>query len=229
MDFQEKIRSILIGIRYSKSFRLRDVTGSIADYIVYSEDSPFDEGYFPEITSMSNGEKVLRNTETGDYFRVNESDVIFSKKVSSNFEAAFAELRDDVAPFLERLFGKFKIRDVRRLGIIFQHELEKPKKFEDAVKPLTDNLTGNVSGLAVKFAKKLPSQEALIRKNVNDYVNTIYNFEQAEELFSASYDYQVYFEPIVEDLRDCKIVEFLDASRASLDPRFYSILRKYEG
>ncbi len=228
-NLKNNIIGITIGIRFARSFRIPDISGDIIDNILYSENTPFGTKFFPKVQENSNREKTLYNPETSEYLRINTDDLILGIEVDNNFEVKFNWLKDDVLGYFKNtLFLKYKIKNIRRVGIIFSHKISKNKKLNEAISLITDNALTDVDNISVSFSKKLAAVEALYRKGVNDYKNTIYNFNEIKEAVYSALDYQYYFEPPIEDLRDCFVEKIFDDAKNFLENNYHKWLLKYE-
>ena len=74
---KSNISSLTIGIRYEKTFRITDISGSIFDTILHAKSSPFGTDFFPRYQEINSQDRALINNERGYYFRISTSDVIF--------------------------------------------------------------------------------------------------------------------------------------------------------
>lgn len=228
-NLNTKIIGLTLGIRFSRSFRIPDISGDIIDHILYSKETPFGSDFFPKVQENSSREKVLYNPETSSYLRINTDDVILGLEVSANFDSKFKWLKEDILPyFMNKLFYEYKIQNIRRLGIIFSHKIEKNDKFANTITSLTGESIRDPNSISLSFSKKAPAQEALYRKDVTDYRNRIYNLQETKDALHASLDYQYYYEPPIEDLRECFVDKILDEAINFLDKDFYSWLKDYE-
>lgn len=228
-NLQNNIIGLTIGIRFARSFRIPDIAGDIIDNILYSENTPFGVKFFPKFQENSNREKTLFNSETSDYLRINTDDLIIGVSIKDDFDQKFNWLKDSVLPYLKNtLFFKYKIKNIRRLGIIFSHKISKNKKMHETIVSLTNNTLNEINNIGISFAKKLPATKTLYRKNVNDYKNTIYNFDEIKEALYAGLDYQYYYDPVIEDLRECFTEKILDDSKSFLENNYYKWLSQYE-
>lgn len=228
-DQKNNIIGITIGIRFSRSFRIPDISGDIIDNILYSDKSPFGTSYFPKIQENSNREKTLFNPKTSEYLRINTDDLILGIEIENDFDKKFQWLRDDVLSYLKNeLFKIYEIKNIRRLGVVFSHKIDKNKKLSEVITTFTNNEVIDADNISFSFSKKDPSNEALIRKGVSDYKNRIYNFQEIEESVNVNLDYQYYYEPAVEDLRECFSEKILNDAKSFLEDNFYKWLKKYE-
>lgn len=228
-DLKNNIIGITIGIRYSRSFRVPDISGEIIDHILYSSKTPFGTDFFPNVQENSSREKTLFNRKTSEYLRVNTDDLILAIEINNDFDEKFKWLKEEVIPyFANDLFRTYKIQNIKRFGIIFSHKIQKNKKLTNAVTAFTNSEITDADNISVSFSKKAAATESLFRKGVNDYKNRIYNFQEFNEAIQADLDYQYYYEPLIEDLRECFVDKILDEANTFLENNFYNWLNKYE-
>jgi len=228
-DLKNNIIGITLGIRFNRSFRIPDISGDMIDNVLYSNKTPFGTKFFPKVQENSSREKTLFNPNTSEYLRINTDDLILGIGVENDFEKKFNWIKDDVLPYFQNeLFKSYEIKNIRRLGIIFSHKIGKNKKLTEAVASFTENEVSDADNISVSFSKKAPATEALFRKGVNDYKNRIYNFQELKEAVYADLDYQYYYEPAIEDLRECFADKILDEAKIFLKNTFYKWLNKYE-
>ena len=227
-NLQDKIVGITIGIRFARSFRIPDISGSIIDNILYGGKTPFGTKVFSQVQEDPSGEKILIHPKTKEYLRINTDDVILGISTEKNFEEKFSWLKNDVLGyFKDELFRLYKINNIKRIGIIFHHKIQKNGKLKKAVSLITDEGLKDADNINISFSEKLSAIEAF-RSGVNDYRNTIYNFEEAEEGIHTSLDYQYYYVPAVEDLRECFSEKVVDNAKTFLEKNYYSWLSKYD-
>lgn len=216
---------ITVGIRYSKSFRIPDIAGEIADRILYSKESPFNAEFFPQIQENSNRERTLHNPETRDYLRINTDDIILGVSADNQPDSKFDWLKDKVLPFYkEVLFREFEIKNIKRFGILYDHIIPAYKQINEAMSVLTKQNEASVENVNISFSKKYAAQEALYRSGVNDYKNIIYTFAEAKDAVLARLDYQYYYAPLIEDLRECFDEKIFNDSKAFLENKYYKWL-----
>jgi len=228
-DYKNNIKEIVLGIRFSRSFRVLDISGDIIDNILYSKETPFGIKTFPNIRENSFREKTLYDPEKSNYLRINTDDLILGIEIEedSNFEKKFSWLKEDVLKYFYSLFNKYEIKNIHRIGIVFSHQIGKNKKLNNLVNSLTGNVISEVENINLSFSKKLPLGESLIGQT-KDYKNTIYNFNEKEGSIFISLDYQRYYEPIIQDIRDVKAQKFLEEAEKFLFQTFYKSLLIYE-
>lgn len=224
-NLQNNIIGITIGIKFNRSFRIPDISGDIIDNILYSDRTPFGTDFFPKVQEVSNFEKTVFNPKTSEYLRVNTDDIILGIVVDNNFEDRFEWLKDSVMKYFgETLFRKYSIINIRRIGIVFSHKIPKNNKLVEAISLITEKKLDDINDINISFSKKLGAAEALYRRDVSDYKNTIYNFQEIKEAFNCSLDYQYYFEPVIEDLRDCFTDRIFHDAKIFLEKNYYQWL-----
>ena len=225
MDLKQKIVGITFGIRFNKSFRVPEISGEMIDDILYGNKTPFGTEFFPKVQETAR-EKTLFNNKTNEYLRINTDDIILGIEVKDNFEEKFNWLKNEVLTyFKETLFKDYGVKNIRRVGIVFSHKVEKDSNLDSAIKVLTKNKIDSVENVSISFPKKLAATESLFRKDVNDYKNTIYNINEMESAVLAELDYQYYYNPPIEDLRECFIDKVLADAKTFLEGSYYNWLK----
>lgn len=232
-DLKNNIIGLTIGIRFNRSFRVPDISGNIIDNILYGDKTPFGTEFFPRIQEKSGREKYLFHTDDQGnidrYLRINTDDLIFGFEINNNFEEKFDWLKNDIIDYFQNiLFKDFKINNIRRIGIVFSHKVPKNEIVGEAISILTNNEIKDADNINISFSKKVPSEEALYHKNINDYKNVIFNLQEFEEIISAELDYQYYYTPEIEDLRECSADKVLEDAKIFMEKKFYKWLDKYE-
>lgn len=228
MDLSNNIIGITIGIRFAKSFRISDISGEIIDDILYSEKTPFGMKIFPKLQENSTREKILFNPSTSEYLRINISDLIFGIEIKDNFEKKFDWIKDEVLNYFKNtLFKNYGIKNIKRLGIIFSHKIESGDKINKMISELTTDKITDAENISISFSKKASAIESLYRKGVSDYKNSIYSFEEMSDGVLASLDYQYYYMPDINDLRECFVEKILDDAKSFLLNNYYPWLSEY--
>lgn len=225
MDLKEKIVGITFGIRFNRSFRVPEISGEMIDDILYGSKTPFGTEFFPKVQETAR-EKTLFNNKTNEYLRINTDDIILGIKIKDDFEKKFEWLKNEVLTyFKDVLFKEYGLKNIRRVGIVFSHKVEKDPNLGSAIKVLTKDKIDAVDNVNISFSKKLPATDALIRKGVNDYKNTIYNMTEMDDSILAELDYQYYYNPPIEDLRECFIDKVLTDAKTFLEGSYYNWLK----
>ena len=87
----------------------------------------------------------------------------------------------------------------------------------------------SANSLKLRFTRRLPVDEALAKKNVNDYRQAIYTVAQSEEAkVNINIDFQYYFDPALTDPKWAKddFVKFSERGIVYLEGEFEEWLKK---
>jgi len=213
-ELSEYKSGFVIGIRYRSNFSISDNFGSIVDTILYSKGSSFNERIFPVLQHARANEKILFNPETQNRLVVNTSNIVLEVNDISNLPE-----QPTVDAFynsiIKGIMGKYSITLINRLGyinryIITEDVLAKNFVFKTIGSTLTD-----VNDINLQFSKKMVIQESLVKKDVNDYHNIIFNIikrSDKNELF-LSVDFQRIYDPFLEGSSLIDISKFLEVMR----------------
>lgn len=221
MEVKKYLSSITIGLRFGPSFSICDNLGTIADQILDEEGSFFNKKVFPNIASLPLAIR-LENPKTGDYLILSQQDLI----LNCNFDNAAVKPNSEVNP-------KFKVDDMNDIHKNFWQLLETLQKYDfDRIQRLgyvnryvfdTNELTKSVTGaligwtidgvsdMTLRFSKRYPVQEALSKKNINNYHNVIYTIVKKADRddLTIMLDYQEFYEPSLAGTREVKHAAFM--------------------
>jgi hypothetical protein len=226
------LKGIVLGIRFRPNFSIEDRLGEIADTILYSKNSIFSPKIFPETETSLEG-KTLLNRDTEDNIQINYSNIIldihFNEK--SNFK------RQDVPLLLEKyesvilagVLKKIKVEDIVRIGFVQKYIFEDTTLVKNFIKQTISSNLGDVKDINLRFSKKIPIELSLIKKDVNDYDNVIFNVikrADKDEIF-ISLDYQSFYEPFLEDSSSIPYKEFLGKAEKFNSSKFIDWLNNY--
>ncbi|MEX2007194.1 MAG: hypothetical protein WD992_00275 [Candidatus Levyibacteriota bacterium] len=224
-----RIIGITFGIRYVRSFRIPDISGNIVDDILNGDSTPFGGKLYPLIQEPRSREKILSNPKTNDYLRINTDDLIMGVTINENFDKQYGWFLDNAIPFIENhIFAEYKIKNILRIGIIFHHKLSKNDKIQKIIGEITNEKLTSSENINLNFSKRLATTQGLIKKGVEDYKNTIYTLAEVKKDLFADIDYQHYFKPVMEDLRECKTKEIARNAKTFMIDNFYPWLSEYE-
>lgn len=224
-----KITNFTVGIRYTRSFRIPDISGEIVDNILRSSKSPFDSNIFGGIGTTSNEGRILYSKSNESFISISRDDIIISLDTNTPTED-FEKIKEVVIPyFKEEIFNKYSINEINRLGLIFRHKLSN--------KTLLDKITEEVSlgnilqpnEMIVRFSKKIKTLKGEAVHGVDDYRNAIYKFETLGDNLLFDIDYQHYLLPPRTDIRDTKPSDFVQQARNYVESKVYTWLKEHEG
>ncbi len=217
---EKSIHKITIGIRYRRSFRIPDISGKVIDYILHDDKSPFRENFFQEVGETSEKGKILVS-EKKDFLSIDIDSLILSLN-TNNLESALTKIKDSYFPyFTDSIFKEFEIENINRLGIIFEHRLEKLDSIDKMTKELSLNEISAPDNFELRFSKKLPTTAGLISKNIVDFYNTIFTYQKNSKGIDIKLDYQLYFSPEIGSIQDVEFNKFIDSAKSYLLGKFY--------
>lgn len=204
MILENHLVGVVFGIRLRRQFAMEDLTGQFLDLVLYRSGSLFDSDFFPEIGYNPNNprQRNLRNRTTNDTLRVDSTDIILEVHLRDrndnltvqDVERAFH--RDVIQGALDPL----RIPDIMRLGYIRRYAIPRDLLRSSFPHDILPGIPEDVRDFDVQFTQKTPIPQALVRKNVNDFVHVIYRVGHAQGLdtVTMTVDFQHYYEPYVE-------------------------------
>jgi hypothetical protein len=143
---------------------------------------------------------------------INNSNIVLDISFSDTFKKEdyneiVKRFNEDV---IEGVMKKYKITEINRIGLIKRYLFD----LEDLAESFIDKTIGKtlegVNDINLQFSKKFPTAEGLIKEDIYDYTNAIFNIikhSDAKELF-MSIDYQKYFDPFLTNVDQMKFMDF---------------------
>jgi len=209
-NLNDYLMGIVIGVKYRVNFALEDQLGKIVDQILYSPNSYFGPSTFPLVYNNVN-EKILANDKTPDRLTINNSNIVLEIYFEGEYD--IEDLKDIYRAYNEVLIDgvlkKYKVTEINRVGIVNRYLFKIEELADKFVNKTIGSTLEGINDINLRFSKKLTSEEGLIKKEVNDYYNAIFNVVKRadkDELF-MSIDYQKYFDPFLNSSSE---IEFLD-------------------
>lgn len=213
-NLNQYLSGIAIGIRFRPNFSIGDRFGSFIDQILYKKESYFNPEIFPEV--LSNPTEIrLSNERTGDNLVINTSNIIlqitFGDKINININDIDTLNERFEKDIINDVMDKFEITRINRVGYIKKYLF----KIEELSRVFINKTVGEtlegVNDISLRFSRKYPLPESMIKKGVTDYDNVIYNIikkADRNEIF-ISVDYQRYFDPTLDKSSQLKFTKFL--------------------
>ncbi len=194
---------MVCGIAFNHSFSLLDRWGEIADELLYKSKC-FEKDFFNRISSQYTTERSVYNEETGDFIRLSSNEIIFKYYFKKD-----ESLKDGYASFCKKINNHLIPRIlveynliIRRMGVVFAQEFTKSDLnafsklfFREEKEGITD----------FRFAQKELTSEGKLWYDVNDYLNKVYTCGRIGDnkpFDGVTYDYQLYFNPPRQDIRE---------------------------
>jgi len=222
------IKNITVGIRFVRTFHLPEIAGKITDDVLRSSKSPFDEKFFEFVARDREGGRILHRGEVDNTrLIINKDDIIFSLDVE-DFDDDYKKMKDTYLPYIiDHVVGGNQLNRIQRLGAIFRHGFENSSFSDNTVKSITDDKIDSPNDLIIRFSKKIGTMEGQAVRGKHDYKNAIFTLEYDSRNLFIDIDYQQYFHPIKEDIRDTKPIDFLNSAKSYIENQ-YSWLEKYK-
>jgi len=201
-NLDDYLIGVSFGVRFRANFSIEDQLGTIADNILYSPDSYFDSHIFPKALTQP-GAKILLNDKTQDYINIDNSNFILEINFGDTFSFKKDNLPEIIINFekqiIKGLLKEFSIKQIRRVGFVKRYIFGIETLANSFIDKTVGETLGGVNDINLNFSKKIPLQEALVKKDLLDYDNAIFNvIKRADrnEIF-MSIDYQTYYDPFL--------------------------------
>ena len=208
----DNLIGIALGVRFRANFSIEDQIGQMVDHLLYSKGAFFGPSVFPTVRSGV-GKKILFNDATNDLLRIDNSNIILEITCGGTFNASDTAVlqRQFNSEVINGIMRIFKIKEIVRLGYVKRYVF----KTEQLAKRFVDKTIGQtldgINDINLSFSKRLPVVGALVKQDVNDYDNAIFNVikkADANEIF-MSIDYQRYYEPFLESASQVGFDDFI--------------------
>ncbi len=209
-NLENYLIGIAIGIRFRTNFVIEDQLGKIADTILYSKDAFFNPKVFPTATTSA-AAKDLINDNTQDYLHIDTSNVILEVNFGKNSTFNINDLDNILDNFDKQItkgvLKEYSITQIRRVGFVRRYLFGNEILANSFVSKTIGDVLGGVNDINLGFSKKIPLVSSLVKKDVLDYDNAIFNIikrADRNEIF-MSLDYQGFFDPL---LPSSTLIEF---------------------
>jgi len=232
-NIEDYLIGIAIGIRFRTNFVVEDQLGKIADTILYSKDAFFNPRVFPKATTSA-ATKELYNEQTQDYLHIDTSNVI----LEVNFGNGETFGRGDVDGILENfdkqitkgVLKEYAITQIARIGYVRRYIFEIASLAESFIAKTIGNSLGGVNDMNLRFSKRLPLAIAVVKKDVLDHDNAIFNIIKKAELneIFMSLDYQSLFDPFLPHSTMIDFPSFIQRANTFNSHQFATWLRTYD-
>jgi len=213
----EYLVGIALGIRFRANFTIEDQLGRIIDTILYSKNSYFDPTVFPKVRGLIGG-KLLFNEETDDKLHIDNSNIILEISFNNKSKFKLERLSEIIYNFekeiIDKIMTDFKIKEIIRIGYVRRYLFQIHKLADSFVNKTIGNTIEGINDINLSFSKKIINPNGLIKKDVFDYDNAIFNVikkSDLDEIF-MSIDYQRYFEPFLPISSEIKFPKFIESA-----------------
>lgn len=209
----DNLQGIAIGIRFRANFSIEDQIGKIVDQILYSKNSFFNPSVFP-LAESGIGRKKLINEETGDYLKIDNSNIILEVNFGGQFQctdlkAILDHFEEDI---IKGIMKQYAIKEIVRVGYIKRYLFKMDKLARVFVDKTIGSTIDGINDINLRFSKKLAVEEGYVKHEVNDYDNAIFTIikkSNLDEIYMAV-DFQRYYDPFLESVTQIKFKPFVD-------------------
>ncbi len=230
-NLDDYLIGIAIGIRFRANFSIEDQLGRMVDQILYSNKSFFNPSVFPLVRSNI-GRRTLVNEKTNDRLLIDNSNIILELQFSDSATFKMQDHLNILSKFesdiIKGIMRSFAIREIVRIGYIRRYlfqERDLAKVFID--KTIGQTLEG-VNDINLRFSKKMPSNEGMIKKGVADHENAIFNIikkSDADEIF-MSVDFQKIYDPFLPTALEINFSPFISEAESFNNKQYLPWLNK---
>ena len=221
MEIQKSIKQLTFGVAFNHMFKLLDMWGEIADDILY-KNKYFSSEYFSNISQQYTTERSLTNPKTGNQLIISANNLVYTHNIEGNYEQEYSEFKKRIENYIVPEVLSTHGLIVRRLGIVYVSELdtETMKRFASLY------FNSTVQGITdFRFSRKEATSGGLLLAENQDFINKIFSVGNiGERVHGISYDYQLHFNPIRQDVRDT-IASFMTMASTGFDNDILSQLR----
>jgi hypothetical protein len=208
MSIEQNIIQMTFGVSFNHMFKLLDSWGEIADDILYNN-KYFSPEFFSNISTQYTTERRLFNPEKNHTFLLTSNNLIFTQTIESNFQQEYEQFKKRIAEYLVPNLLTRYVLVVRRLGIVYTCQLGEADIQQFASKYFNPSVQNIID---FRFSRKELTDKGRVISGNNDFINKIFTVGNiAEGIQGISYDYQLHFSPLREDVRDT-ISSFLSNS-----------------
>ncbi len=198
-NLDRSIIQLTFGVLFNHKFKLLDSWGEIADDILY-KNQYFSPDFFTNISSQYTTERQLFNPARKHSLLLTSNNLVYTQTIESDFDSECELFKKRVSEYLvPNLLTRYTLV-VRRLGVVYVCELDDSdiQRFAaNFFNPTVQNI------MDFRFSRKEPTDKGLILSDNADFINKIFTVGNISEgIKGVSYDYQLHFTPLHEDVRD---------------------------
>jgi hypothetical protein len=224
-DMEKPLVGIALGIRHRRSFHIPEIVGAIIDDITSDEGSPFHKDLFYRTDPLTDGletkGRLLIGNDDSSSLAIDIDSVVYDTK-TDNLQTTVSQLKDTYIPYLmKNVFGKYKIENINRLGIVFTFLEKDTSKVDTLIGEFTNDTFVKPEHLELRFSEKDVAMASLVKKDILDYTNAIVTLQKRDNGVLSKFDYQFYYAPEIQSVNDVDFTAFLNAAQAEIKSRFF--------
>jgi hypothetical protein len=209
---------IALGIRFRANFSIEDQLGNIVDTILYSKDSFFNPAVFPKAVPIALGAKQLVNEATQDNLTINNSNFLLEINFGDDLKFSSKQLDEIIEKFdtqiVKGILKQFSIKKIIRVGYVRRYLFQIETLAASFIGKTIGDSFGGINDINLSFSKKIPVSESLVKKDVLDFDNAIFNVikkANLDEIF-MSIDYQSFYDPFLPSSSMIGFKSFIDTA-----------------
>ena len=204
-------KQLTFGVSFKHMFKVLDKWGEIADDMLYNN-KYFSAEFFTNISTQYTTERRLFNPEKKHFFVLTSNNLIYTQTIEGDYDKEYELFKQRVVKYIvPEILSKHNII-VRRLGVVYSNEFNEQQIKSFSSKYFNPNVQ-NI--LDFRFSKKEGTTKGALYLENSDYINKIITVGNiSKDFIGISFDYQLHFTPIREDVRDV-ISEFLSNANDS--------------
>lgn len=204
----KNVKQLTFGVLFNHMFKLLDSWGEIADDILY-KNKYFSPEFFSNISTQYTTERRLYNPSKNHSLILTSNNLVFTQTIEGDFDAEYEQFKKRVVEYIvPNILTRYTLV-VRRLGTVYTCEWndETIRKFASKYfNPSVQNI------MDFRFSKKEGTVKGAVFSDNTDFINKIFTVGNiSDSLKGVSYDFQMHFSPLREDVRDT-IGTFVDSS-----------------
>jgi len=224
-NLSEYLIGFAAGIRFRANFSIEDQLGKILDTILYAQKSYFNPNVFPKVGNNV-GQRIMYNPTTDDKLSIDNSNFILEIQFGpdggfdkTDYDEILNNFNDQI---IQGVMSKFKIQQIVRIGIVNRYLFPLNDLAQSFVEKTIGKTLEGVNDINLSFSKKMPVPDSLVKRDVNDYSNAIFNIikkSDLDEIF-MSIDYQLSYSPPLEKANHIKFDPFMDSTRSFVENQY---------
>lgn len=206
------LASFAIGIKFRANFSIEDQLGRIVDDILYTKKSFFGPEFFPLVEGRINYKRLF-SQDGNKSLIINNSNIVieifFSEedkndKLISDVRTHFNE---DIILGIMKTYG---VTQINRIGYINRYVFNDKNVSKAFIDKTMGHKLDGVNDTNLRFSKKYPLPESMVKKDVYDHDNAIFNLVKQSDRheLDVSIDYQRFFSPMLELSAQIEAKEF---------------------
>ncbi len=192
-------------------FRVSSLAGQIIDEILSNQGKKhLADDYYSEVSTMADtGAFALINKKLGNILSVKRNDITFTKDAYTlqNKNISISKTIKEFSAIWNILNNQLKVRDIRRIGIVAEHQVKKDNQSKLLLNALTSFKTPAHPGkFLLRYEDRRPTKEGITPDiNKSDFINVIYNYYDSEidqqhptkNAINMNIDLQRYYSPLI--------------------------------